>query len=60
MVDAGIRARVVRFLNGDFVPEDLARIFLFARDRCDGREPVQEIGALRRASENSRWRRQKS
>jgi hypothetical protein len=44
MVDAGIRARVVRFLNGDFVPEDLARIFLFARDRCDGREPVQEIG----------------
>lgn len=44
MPDAGIRARVLRFVGGNFVPDDLARIFLFARDRCDGRESVQEIG----------------
>lgn len=31
-------------LDGDFRPDDLSRLFLYARDRCDGREAVQEIG----------------
>jgi hypothetical protein len=44
MADATMRARVQRLLNGNFVSEDLTRLFLFARDRCDGRESVQEIG----------------
>lgn len=45
MVDAGLRARVERLLRGDdFRPDDLTRLFLYARDRCDGREAVQEIG----------------
>jgi hypothetical protein len=42
--DSGLRARVERLLHGDFRPEDLSRLFLYARDRCDGREAVQEIG----------------
>lgn len=44
MVDQGLRARVERILRGDFRNDDLTRLFLFARDRCDGRESVQEIG----------------
>lgn len=44
MVDARSRARVERLIAGDFRPDDLTHLFLFARDRCDGREAVQEIG----------------
>ena len=44
MVDAGLRARVERLLRGDFHADDLTRLFLYARDRCDGRESVQEVG----------------
>jgi hypothetical protein len=44
MVDAGLRARVERLLDGDFRPDDVTRLFLYARDRCDGRESVQEVG----------------
>jgi hypothetical protein len=44
MADAAQRARVERLLRGDFRVDDLTRLFLYARDRCDGREPVQEIG----------------
>src|SRR5579862_4110756 len=44
MPDPGLRARVERLLRGDIRSEDLVRLFLYARDRCDGREPVQEIG----------------
>ena len=39
-----MRARVERLLRGDFRADDLTRLFLYARDRCDGRESVQEIG----------------
>jgi hypothetical protein len=31
-------------IAGDFRPDDLTHLFLFARDRCDGRESVREIG----------------
>jgi hypothetical protein len=44
MPDPGLRARVERLLRGDFRSDDLTRLFLYARDRCDGRESVQEIG----------------
>jgi hypothetical protein len=44
MVDTGLRARVVRLLGGDVRADDLTRLFLYARDRCDGRESVQETG----------------
>ena len=44
MGDAAQRARVERLLRGDFRVDDLTRLFLYARDRCDGREPVQEVG----------------
>lgn len=42
--DSQMRARVARLLSGDFRNDDLTRLFLFARDRCEGRESVQEIG----------------
>lgn len=42
--DPKSRARVVRLLRGEFRPDDLASLFLFARDHCDGRETVAEIG----------------
>jgi len=42
--DSGLRARVERLLRGDVRPDDLDRLFLYARDRCDGRESVQEVG----------------
>jgi hypothetical protein len=42
--DPGLRARIERLLRGDFHPEDLYSLFLYARDRCDGRESVQEVG----------------
>jgi len=44
MADPKSRARVERLLRGDFRTEDLTQLFLYARDRCDGREPVAEIG----------------
>jgi hypothetical protein len=44
MPDLGLRARVERLLRREFRPDDLTRLFLYARDRCDGRESVQEIG----------------
>lgn len=44
MSDAKSRARVQRLLGGGFRPDDLTGLFLYARDRCDGREPVAEIG----------------
>ncbi|WP_292055531.1 hypothetical protein [Martelella sp.] len=33
-----------RLLNGEFRPDDLTGLFLYARDHCDGRETVAEIG----------------
>src|SRR5438874_13609559 len=44
MPDPGLRARVERLLRGDFRSDDLTRLFLYVRDRCDGRESVQEVG----------------
>jgi hypothetical protein len=44
MADPGMRARVERLVQGDVRVDDLTRLFLFARDRCDGRECVREIG----------------
>src|SRR5258705_11504652 len=42
--DQKSRARVQRLLTGTFRPDDLTGLFLYARDHCDGREPVAEIG----------------
>lgn len=44
MPDSAHRARIERLLRGDLRADDLTRLFLFARDRCDGRESVQEVG----------------
>src|SRR3954452_13451141 len=44
MTDPKSRARVERLLNGESRADDLTNLFLYARDRCDGRESVQEIG----------------
>lgn len=44
MPDHMMRARVERLIRGDVREDDLTRLFLFARDRCDGSECVQEIG----------------
>ncbi|MFT4098877.1 MAG: hypothetical protein QM651_17290 [Rhodoblastus sp.] len=44
MTDPQIRRRLERLLAGEFDPGHLDRIFLFARDRNDGRETIQEIG----------------
>jgi hypothetical protein len=44
MTDQSMRARVARLITGDIRADDLSRLFLYARDRCDGRETVQEIG----------------
>lgn len=44
MSDPIMRARVERLLRGEVREADLTRLFLFARDRCDGRECVREIG----------------
>jgi hypothetical protein len=44
MADPKSKARVERLLRGDFRPDDLMNLFLFARDHCDGRETVAEIG----------------
>ncbi len=44
MPDPQMRSRVERLMNGAFRVDDLTRLFLYARDRCDGRQSVQEIG----------------
>ncbi|MEC5324953.1 hypothetical protein [Aurantimonas sp. A3-2-R12] len=44
MPDSKSRARVNRLLGGDFRPDDLTGLFLYARDHCDGREAVADIG----------------
>jgi hypothetical protein len=44
MTDPKSRARVSRLISGDFRPDDLMGLFLFARDHCDGRESVTDIG----------------
>jgi len=44
MADSKVRAQVRRLLSGTFRPDDLANLFLFARDHSDGREAVGEIG----------------
>jgi hypothetical protein len=44
MVDSALRARVERLLGDDFRVDDLTRLFLSVRFKCDGRESVQEVG----------------
>lgn len=44
MVDAKSRAKVQRLLSDDFRPGDLSDLFIFARDHCDGRQTVTDIG----------------
>jgi hypothetical protein len=44
MADPKSKARVDRLLRGDFRPDDLTALFLYARDHCDGRETVTDIG----------------
>jgi hypothetical protein len=39
-----MRTRVTRLLNGNFREEDLTRLFLYLRDRADGRETLRDIG----------------
>ena len=46
MADPKSRARVERLLRGEFRPDDLAKLFIFARDHCDGRESITDIGAF--------------
>lgn len=46
MVDPKSKVRVERLLRGDFRPEDLMNLFLYARDHCDGREAIKDIGAF--------------
>jgi hypothetical protein len=46
VVDAKSKARVGRLLYGDFRPDDLTGLFLYARDHCDGRETITDIGAF--------------
>jgi hypothetical protein len=44
MSDHGLRRRVERLLRGEGLSDDLVRLFLYIRDRSDGRESIQEIG----------------
>src|SRR5271166_1786288 len=44
MIGQALRRRVERLLDGEPMAQHLDRLFLYARDRCDGRETVQEIG----------------
>src|SRR5262245_5251242 len=44
MADAKSRARVERLLSNRFRQDDLTGLFLYARDHCDGRESVTDIG----------------
>jgi hypothetical protein len=44
MADAKSRARIERMIAGNFRPDDLMHLFLYARDHCDGREAVVDVG----------------
>src|SRR4051794_39990294 len=44
MPDAKSRAKVQRLLRGDFREGDLKDLFRFARDHCDGRRTIKDIG----------------
>jgi hypothetical protein len=44
MAEIKSRSRVERLLRGDIRIEDITNLFLYLRDRCDGRESVREIG----------------
>jgi hypothetical protein len=43
-LDSGMRAIVRRMLKKDIRPEDLMSLFIYVRDRCDGRESIREVG----------------
>ena len=36
--------RIRRLVRGEFDPEDFTHLFMYLRDRCDGRESVLEVG----------------
>ena len=44
MSDLGLRTRIERLLRGDFRPDDLSTLILYARQHSDGRECIREIG----------------
>jgi hypothetical protein len=44
MPDPKSKARVDRLLRGEFRPDDLTGLFLYARDHSDGRETVVDTG----------------
>jgi hypothetical protein len=44
MADSKSRNRVERLMRGEIRNDDIMNLFLFARDHCDGRESVKEIG----------------
>jgi hypothetical protein len=44
MPDPKSKARVDRLLRGEFRPDDLTGLFLYARDHSDGRETIVDIG----------------
>jgi hypothetical protein len=44
MVASVLRTRVERLLYGDFVADDLTRLFLYLRETSYGRQTVREIG----------------
>jgi hypothetical protein len=44
MVDAKASAWTQRLLRGEFRLDDLANLFLYARDRCSGNRAVKDIG----------------
>jgi hypothetical protein len=46
VVDAKSKARVGRLLHADFRPDDLQNLFIYARDHCDGRRTITDIGAF--------------
>lgn len=46
MANPEIKLRVERLLNGDFRPDDMNNILLFARDHCDGRQVIKDIGSF--------------
>lgn len=44
MADPELRARLMRFVRGDFRTDDLDKIFLYARLRSNGSEAVKDVG----------------